>query len=553
MGDPDQGKLDQSMLNNALAEYQKIVQIDPKDTESLSMLARLYRVAKDEQNAEKTYKAILAVDPNDDDALTGLASLYADKGDMDAAIAVLKDPAEKNPDPQKVTTLAELYENAKQFSLAADQWKAALPLTNDNVQVRRHYAACLQQANRADEAIKAFQDLSNDNPKDTEILGTLLDLYMQKRDFANAHAVLAKIQAVKPPNDTAVKIAEAELLNAEGKTAQAIPVLENVLAQTRKTQYNDDEKQERIRMLSTLSDWQRLTGKGQDAIGSLKQIAEIDPRTGPTVEAKVVDVYIAAKDFKMARQQADAALKKYPGNRVVTLEHATLLGQLGETEAAVKEFRSLPNADQDRDILVLMARVQEQGKRFADEVKTLDSAEALSKTEPEKQAIIFQRGAMFEREKSYDQAEREFRKVIQSDPNNAEALNYLGYMFADQNMRLSEAQDLIKRALDLEPNNYAFLDSMGWVYYRMNKLDDAERELTRSIQIESKDPTIHDHLGDVYFKEGKLKEAIAQWQSSVQEAATTPNSDVDSDELAKLQKKLDSARVKLAKEQAPKQ
>src|SRR5581483_10003447 len=152
-------------------------------------------------------------------------------------------------------------------------------------------------------------------------------------------------------------------------------------------------------------------------------------------------------------------------------------------------------------------------------------------------------------------SEKAFRAVLdnanEKNPIYASTLNYLGYMFADQNTRLQEAQDLVKKALDLEPNNYAFLDSMGWVYYRLNKLDDAEQELTHSIQIESKDPTIHDHLGDVYFKEGKLKEAIAQWQSSLQEATGGAASEMEPEDIAKVQKKLDSAKVKLAKEQAP--
>jgi tetratricopeptide (TPR) repeat protein len=164
---------------------------------------------------------------------------------------------------------------------------------------------------------------------------------------------------------------------------------------------------------------------------------------------------------------------------------------------------------------------------------------------------LFMRGSMFEREKKYDQAEKMFRQVLETDPSNASALNYLGYMLADQNVRLQEAQDLLNRAVRIEPNNYAFLDSLGWVYYRLNRLDEAERHLTRSLQLMSKDPTIHDHLGDVYFKEGKLKEAISQWQSSLKEWNASSPADIEPDEVAKVQRKLDGARVRLAKEQVP--
>jgi tetratricopeptide (TPR) repeat protein len=162
---------------------------------------------------------------------------------------------------------------------------------------------------------------------------------------------------------------------------------------------------------------------------------------------------------------------------------------------------------------------------------------------------------MYERQKKYEQAEAIFRQVLNTttptDSTYASTLNYLGYMFADQNIRLPEAQDLIKRAVSIEPNNYAFLDSLGWVYFRLNRLEEAEQQLTRSLQLNGKDPTIHDHLGDVYFKRGKIKEAIVQWQSSLKEWSTSAPADVEPEEVAKVQKKLDSARVRLAKEQAP--
>jgi tetratricopeptide (TPR) repeat protein len=112
---------------------------------------------------------------------------------------------------------------------------------------------------------------------------------------------------------------------------------------------------------------------------------------------------------------------------------------------------------------------------------------------------------------------------------------------------LPEAQSLIERALKLDPNNYAYLDSLGWVYFKMNKLSEAEQQLLRSIQLSSKDATIHDHLGDVYFKEGKIKEAIAQWQASLKQWNSGPASDAEPEDVAKVQKKLDGARVRLAK------
>jgi tetratricopeptide (TPR) repeat protein len=113
---------------------------------------------------------------------------------------------------------------------------------------------------------------------------------------------------------------------------------------------------------------------------------------------------------------------------------------------------------------------------------------------------------------------------------------------------LQEAQELITKALDQDPNNGAFLDSLGWVYYRQGKLGEAERLLIRAIERVSKDPTVHDHLGDVYFRQGKTKDAIAQWESSLKEWHATAPSEQEPVEIAKVQKKLEGARVRLARE-----
>ena len=158
------------------------------------------------------------------------------------------------------------------------------------------------------------------------------------------------------------------------------------------------------------------------------------------------------------------------------------------------------------------------------------------------------RGAMYERMKNYTEAEEEFRKALAINPDNASALNYLGYMLADRGVRLEEARDLIAKAVERDPKNYAYLDSLGWVLFRLNRLPEAEAKLREALELASRDATVHDHLGDVYFHEGKIREAIAQWQSSLKEWQLSAPSDLDHSEVAKVQKKLDDAKVRLARE-----
>ena len=141
------------------------------------------------------------------------------------------------------------------------------------------------------------------------------------------------------------------------------------------------------------------------------------------------------------------------------------------------------------------------------------------------------------------------------DPNGqqvAEASNYLGYMWVDRNLNLDEAGSMIKKALEIEPDNGAYLDSLGWVYYQQGKLNDAEAPLLRAIEKIGDDPTVHDHLADVYLKMGKTKDAIAQWQMALKRYQGGAASELDPEDVAKINKKLENARVRLAKETNPK-
>jgi tetratricopeptide (TPR) repeat protein len=229
------------------------------------------------------------------------------------------------------------------------------------------------------------------------------------------------------------------------------------------------------------------------------------------------------------------------------VEHATVLADQGKVEEAATELRSLLGADRDRETYLALAQIFEKAKRFADMGKTLDEWEKLPAAKDDGETIHFMRGAMYERMKRFADSENAFRKVLAMNAENHGALNYLGYMLADRNIRLEEAYEMIRKAVDLEPESGAYLDSLGWVYFRQGKLHEAESALVRAVERVGKDPTVHDHLGDVYFKLGKTKEAIAQWQLSIKEYQAAP-AESDAEEVAKVNKKLADGRVKLAQE-----
>jgi tetratricopeptide (TPR) repeat protein len=552
IGDAQSNRVDEGMIKKAIEQYEKITQGDPKDGESWLMLGRLDKIAQNSTGAIAAYKKALDIDPENEDAMTGLAMVYTDLGDTKAAADLLRKVADKSPNTRSLTNLAGVYEQMKDYSLAAEMLRRALEQQPGNSDLEHALAQDLLLSDQTDDALKLYEKLVADDPKDSQSLLRVSQIYRQKRDFAKARQAAEKAKEVDPSN-LELQYNDVTLLEAEGKLPDAIKTLKGILDTTAKKTYSAGERANRAMLLDRLGFLYRSSEQYPQAVEIYRQIAELDPDSASRASAEIVEAYRLAKEFTKAEAEADAASKKYPDDRVVRAVHASLLADLGKIDQAVAETRKLMDGKNDRETYVSLAQIYEKSKNFSEMAKSLDSAEKLSTASEDKEAIIFMRGAMYERMKNFTGAEEEFRKVLTLNPDNGSALNYLGYMLADRNIRLDEAREMINRALSKDPNNGAYLDSLGWVLFRMNKLPEAEEKLRHALQYMTRDATVHDHLGDVYFREGKIREAIAQWTSSLHEWQTSAPADLDHTEVAKVQKKLDDAKVRLAREGTAKQ
>ncbi len=548
IGDSQANKINEDMLRRSIEQYQKITAKEPTDLESWLMLGRLNRVARNSAESEKAYKKALELDANSEEALTGLALVYSDLGDTKNAIEMLRRVNDRNPTARTLVALAGAYEQMRDYSNAAGTLKKALELSPENAELKRALAQDLLYSDKYDEALKLYTDVAESDPQDPQAQLRIAEIYRQKHDFEKARAALAKAKALDAKN-LEVRFVEVNLLESEGKPDEAVAAIRSMLDDTRKPSYTVAEKGSRTMLLERLGFLERQAGHNQQAADAFRQMAEVDPDTGARAAVHLIDTYRMSKNYTQALVEAEAGRAKYPKDRYVVTAYASLLADMGKTQQAIAALKPLLTGEKDRELYLGMAQIYEKGKQFDDMAKALDQAETLAETNQDKETIYFMRGAMYERLKKYDAAEAEFRRVLDVNPQSAGAMNYLGYMLADRNIRLEEAYKLIHKALELDPQNGAYLDSMGWVYFRMNRLDDAESNLRQALERISTDPTVHDHLGDVYFKQGKIKEAISQWQNSLKEWEGSSQSDLDPAEVAKINRKLEGARVRLAREQ----
>jgi len=246
-------------------------------------------------------------------------------------------------------------------------------------------------------------------------------------------------------------------------------------------------------------------------------------------------------------------VKALPKDRSMRLVLAGQLADNGKADQGVAMATAeLKNTPEDRDVYLALSQIYARLRRWSDADQALNKADSLSNKPEDKQYDYFLRGSYYERQKKYEPAEEMFRKVLGTDPRNAMALNYLGYMLADRGVRLEEALSLIKKAVQEEPQNGAYLDSLGWAYYKIGNYEMAEENLRRAMEHISKDPTVHDHMGEVYAKTGRLKLAAAQWERALEEWNRSLPADVESNDVARVQKQLESTKVRLAKQEAAK-
>jgi tetratricopeptide (TPR) repeat protein len=288
------------------------------------------------------------------------------------------------------------------------------------------------------------------------------------------------------------------------------------------------------------------------AINTYEELGHLGDDEDRRARLLMMDTYRMAKDLPKALQTGKEALARYPKDAEIKSNYALLLGESNQTDEAVKLLRAQLNATPaDRDINLNIAQIYERARRYKEAEQAAHTAEAISGSPRDNEMVWFLLGAIYERQKFFDKAEAEFKKALDVNPKSAAVLNYYGYMLGDLGIRLDEAQSLVKRALAEDPYNGAYLDSLGWIYYKQNKLADAEATLHKAVERESHDPTIHSHLGDVYAKSGRTEQAFAEWEKSLAEWKRVLPADVEPEKVAEVEKKVSQSRHRVAQKASP--
>ena len=552
LGDSTGGSGSESVLKLAIEQYQEIVKLEPDSVDDHLLLGRLYGRNNDLQKAEDEFKTAVKLDPDSEETVTALALLYTEEGDSAHAAEVLSKVPDASRSAKLYAVLGYTYEQQKEYKKAIDAYRKAAALDRENLDAIRGLAQNLLNDGQADAALEQFQIIADANPEDPQTRLRMAEIYRKQGKFDLALDNLKQAQAVVP-DSMEVPYSMAAVYQAQGRYEEAAQTLQDLLKKTDKADanYSKDEKNNRAVFLERLGVIYRDQNNSQLAIDTFRKMLLLGDDNAERGYQQIIDTERETKQWQAATDVAKEAVQKLPNDRGLKMVYAAQLADMGQTEEGLQQVRSLlKGTPEDREVYITLAQMYSRLKRWSESEAALDKASELSVKDEDKEYVEFLRGSTYERQKKYDQAEETFRKVLANDPQNAAVLNYLGYMLADRGQKLDEALIMIKKAVDLEPANGAYLDSLGWAYFKQGKYELAEDSLLKASQHMGTDPTVQQHLGDLYQKTGRLKLAAAHWERAIQEWNRTVAAEVDTDELAKVQKELESAKIKLAKEES---
>jgi len=404
-----------------------------------------------------------------------------------------------------------------------------------SAEVRAEIAAFQFRHNQRAEAEKASRDalaIDENNMEANRVLGQILAANSD-RDSNNpqqtAGFIRDAITHLERASDAAVGVADPNvnftlggLYMRIGQPDKATQALAKVLSQ------NPGSRQARLRMAQAQAQNKDLRG----AINTLEEIVDDEP----SVAGALAQYQVEAGLLRDAVQSYTLALAVAPTNRQIKARRILVLYDLKDfAQAAELAAEAQKQHPDDPQFPRLQASALYAG---GDTPKAIDVLEATTAQFPKDLSSKLALVEMYQNVKRFADAEKVLRGMLAADPTNADAINFLGYMLANNNDRLDEAIRLVNQALQKDPGNGAYLDSLGWAYFKKGNLDDAEKYLTQAIAKMPKNAEVLEHMGDLHARRSRWQQAIDVWSQALEGEGAGASKE-------EIQKKIENARGKL--------
>ncbi len=459
-------------IDSALVEAKAAVRLDRGELESRRLLAGLYIATGETSAGIREYRKVLEIDPDDARALLYLGATHLVQGQYKPAWEHVERYIRLNPgSPLGHYYLGRILAESMEWAAAEKSYAAALELHPQSAPVLAELALVHEFRGRRSAALETYEKLLEVDPRN-HWAGRRLEASRSGRwDIAEARAEFRRLGSREAaPGVARMKLA---LIHYElGNPEDAVTELSLALAER-----PDDH---RVRFFAGLT-YDRL----EDSEAAVRHFERIPADSEYFVDSRVQLALVYEKQDRFAE--------------------------------AVTAIRAALDKDGSRrkELFRFLAEVYRKAKDYPNAIKAMHTVVEL---DPKSDRVYFALGALYDESKDKDKTIEYMQKAIELNPDYAAALNYLGYTYADLGVELERAERLIIRALEIQPNDGFYIDSLGWVYYRKGDYARAIEQLEKAVHLVVDDPVIIEHLGDAYLKVGKPGKALRSYRDALKAA-----------------------------------
>ncbi|MEW6652451.1 MAG: tetratricopeptide repeat protein [Bacteroidota bacterium] len=491
-------------LGSALGYSKLAVEADHKNVQYLNLLALIYDASNNPDSSEVVYRTVLSIDSTNVSAYFNLAQIYESKRPSESIALYNKIVELIGPEWTLLVRIVDLNERLGNIEGTISTVEEMLNLNPADLSLQKVLIDAYIKTKNYDKALKLIDEALVSFPNDLNLVEFRGITLAKKGEMKKASIEYLKLVKEKTiPFENKIRVGLSFLTNAE-KDSVNLFLAKNIFEEI-----NQDTSDWQVK--SYLGEIEIRNDKVKEAIKYFEEAALL-AEWNPDVWVRMGGLLFDSRKYDETIKFMEQAVQKFPNNFPINLIYGLALSQKNNHEKAKDILKRALNLNPN-DVTVLGALGYTLNQLKQDEEALVVLNRAL-KNDPHNLQVLSIAALIHESNKNYVVSDSLYSRAMKVDSTNALILNNLAYSWAERGIKLNEALKMAKKAVDAEPKNSSYLDTIGWIYFKLGDYKKAKENIEAAVEIEKNNATLIDHLGDVYFKLGDKRKAMTNWKKA---------------------------------------